>query len=197
MRRSLPAVSKFPGFGFRLRNVPGFEQIFQFGHKLLYVLEVEVHGGESYVGDFVVPAEAVHDQFADFAGLALSFGGFDHEGFCLVHDLLEFTDRYRTLFTGAHQSIEDFLAVKTLAASVFLDHHVGDFFDALVGGEALLALEAFAAAADGVGLFTLARIHNFVVFKPAKGAFHALGCALEVKMIVAGDAGRIGSQCFR
>ena len=84
------------------------------------------------------------------------------------------------------------MAVKTLAASVFLYHHVGDFVDALVGGEALFALQAFAAAADGIRFLAFARIHNFVIFKPAKGAFHALGYTSEVKVIVAGDAGSNG-----
>jgi len=61
-------------------------------------------------------------------------------------------------------------------ACFFLHHHVRDFVDALVGGEALFALQAFAAAANGIRFFAFARIHDFVIFEPAKGAFHALVC---------------------
>src|ERR1019366_1243187 len=114
------------------------------------------------------------------------------KGLGFIDDLLEPADRHRALFTGAHQAVEHFLAVKTFAAPVFLYHHVGNFVDALVGGKALFALQAFAAAADGVRFLAFPRIHDFVIFKPAEGAFHALGYAGLVKTIVAGDAGRGG-----
>jgi hypothetical protein len=178
--------------GFPLRFGSGFEQIFKFSHEFLDVFEVEIDGGEPDIGDFVVAAQAIHDQLADFAGLALALRGFDNKGFGFIDDLLEPADRYRALFAGAHQSVENFLAVKTLAAPVFFYHHVRNFVDALVGGEALFALQAFAAAADGIRFLAFARIHDFVIFKPAKGAFHALGYASEVKEIVAGWAGRNG-----
>src|SRR5216684_2499252 len=172
----------------------GFQQIFKLGHEFLHVFEVQIDGCEPYIRDFVVAAEAVHDELADFAGFALTLGGLDDEGLGFIHDLLELADGYRALLAGAHQAVENFLAVKTFAASVFLYHHVGDFVDALVGGEALFALEAFAASADGIRFLALARIHDFVIFKPAKGAFHALGYTSEVKVIVAGYAGGNGGD---
>src|ERR1700674_2397304 len=184
--------SAFPGFPLRFGS--GFQQVFQFRHEFLDVLEVEIDRCESYIRDFVVAAQAVHDKLADFAGFALALRGFDNKGFGFIDDLLEPADRYRALFAGAHQAVENFLAVKTLAASIFLYDHVRDFVDALVGGEALFALQAFAAAADGIGFLSFARIHDFVIFKPAKGAFHALGYSSEVKVIVAGYAGRNGRR---
>jgi hypothetical protein len=45
---------------------------------------------------------------------------------------------------------------ETLVAAVFFDHHVGDFVDAFVGGEALVAAFALASSADGVGFFAFA-----------------------------------------
>src|SRR5450631_1628901 len=182
-------------FGFALRFgrvllflfACGFEQVLQFRHEFLHVFEVEIDGGEPYVRDLVITAQAVHDELTDFAGLALALGGLDDEGLGFIDDLLEFADGYRALLTGAHEAVENFLPVETLAASVFLYHHVRNFVDALVGGEALFALQAFAAAADGIRFLTFTRIHDFVIFKPAKGAFHALGYTQEFKMIVAGD----------
>jgi hypothetical protein len=64
------------------------------------------------------------------------------------------------------------LAVELFAPAVFLDHHVRDFVDALVGGEALAALQALAAAADRFRLFALARVDYLVIRKTAKRTFH-------------------------
>src|ERR1700686_421319 len=170
----------------------GFQQILQLRHEFLDVFEVEIDRCESYIRDFVVAAQAVHNQLADFAGFALPLGGLDDKSFGFIDDLLELADRHGALLAGSHQSVEHFLSVKTLTAAVFFYHHVWNFVDALVGGEALFALQAFAAAADGIRFLALARIHDFVIFKPAKGAFHALGRTSEFKTIVAGDAGRDG-----
>ena len=178
--------------GFPLRFGRGFQQVFELGHEFLDVFEVEIDGCKPDIRDFVVAAQAVHDELADFTGFALALGGLDDEGLGFIDDLLELADGYGALLACAHQTVENFLAVKTLTASVFLYHHVGDFVDALVGGEAFFALQAFAAAADGIRFLALARIHDFVIFKPAKGAFHALGYTSEVKVIVAGDAGSNG-----
>src|SRR5450631_3571797 len=178
-------ITRF-GFALRLGRVLlflfacGFEQVLQLRHEFLHVFEIEIDGGEPYVRDLVITAQAVHDELTDFAGLALALGGLDDEGLGFIDDLLEFADGYRALLAGAHEAVEHFLPVETLAASVFLYHHVRNFVDALVGGEALFALQAFAAAANGIRFLALARIHDFVIFKPAKGAFHALGCTQEI-----------------
>src|SRR5580700_3192414 len=138
------------GFAFRLWRVFCFQQILQLRHKLLYVFEIEIYGSEPYISNLVVAAEPVHDQLADFARLTLAFSRFDDEGFGFIDDLLELADRHWALLAGVHQAVENFLAVKTLAAPIFLYHHVGNFVDALIGGEALFAFQAFAAAADGI-----------------------------------------------
>ena len=57
---------------------------------------------------------------------------------------------------GLQQAAQHFLPLELLAAAVFLHHHVGDFVDALIGGKALVASLALAAAADGIGFFALA-----------------------------------------
>ncbi len=158
---------------FRLRvRLLGFEQILQLGHEFLNVLKIQVDRGKPYVRDFVVPPQSIHDQLADFAGLPLSLRRFDDEGFRLVHDLLELADRDWPLFARPQQAIQNFLAVKFLPAPVLFHHHVRDLIDTLVGGEALLALQALPAAADRIGFFALARIHDLVVGVAAKRTFH-------------------------
>ena len=137
-----------------------------------------------------MPTKPVHYQFADFARFTFALSGFDDEGLRLVHNLLQSADRHRTLLTGSHEAVEHLLPVESLPAAVFFYHHVGNFVDALVSGEALLALQAFAAAADGICFLALARIHDFVIFKPAKGAFHALECTRKFNLIVAGNGRR-------
>ena len=130
--------SAFPDFPLRFGR--GFQQVFQFGHELLNVFEVEIDGGEAHIRDFVVPPQAVHDEFANLAGLALALGGFNHKSLGLIDNLLEPADRDGSLLARTHQAIEHFLAVKALAATVLLNHHLRDFGDALVCRKALFAL---------------------------------------------------------
>ena len=165
-----------------------FSQLLQLRHELLDVLEIEIDGGKPDVGDFVVAPQPVHDQFPDFAGLAFPLRRLDHEAFGLVDDLLQLADRHRPLLAGPQQPVQNFLTVEFFPPTVLFHHHVGNFIDALVRGKAFSALQAFPAAADGIGFLALARIHHFVIRKPAKRTLHALGCSSEFKTIVAGDA---------
>ena len=90
--------------------------------------------------------------------------------------------RTRTYLQPAYaaQTLQNFLTVKAFPTPIFLDHHVGNFVDALIGREALLALQTLAASADRIRFFALARIDHLVIFKPAEGALHmALGVAQE------------------
>ena len=61
-------------FALHFRYLFGLEQVLQFGHELLDIFEIEVDRGEADVCHFVIAPQAVHDQFADFAGLAFAFG---------------------------------------------------------------------------------------------------------------------------
>jgi len=70
------------------------------------------------------------------------------------------------------QAGEQLLPVEFLTPTVFFHHHVWDFVDTLVGGEALLALETLAAPADKLALFAFARIHHFVIDETAEGTLH-------------------------
>src|ERR1700731_4677274 len=116
--------------------------------------------------------QAFHDQFPDFAGLALTFCRIDHERLRFVHNLLQLADWYRTLLTSAQKTVEHLLAVKLLPTAILLHDHVRDFVDALVGSKSFTALQTLAPAADGLRLFALARVDHLIIRKSAKGTFH-------------------------
>jgi hypothetical protein len=98
-------------------------------------------------------------------------GASTRKGLGGVHDGFQLAGRHGPLFAGAQQAAEHLLPVEALAAAVFLDHHVGDFVDALVGGEAAIAALALPPPPDGVGLFALARVHHPILPETAIGHF--------------------------
>src|ERR1700684_282013 len=152
-----------------------FQQIFQLRHELLHVLEVHIDGSESHVRDFVELLELVHDHLADFGGGQLALGRVVHHAFDVVDDRFEFRRRHRALFARLQQSLQNFLAFEPFAAAIFFDDHVGNFIDALVGGEAAAALQAFAAAANRVAGTAFARIDYLVIDVGTERALHSAG----------------------
>src|SRR5580704_808937 len=150
----------------------GFYQVSQLVHEFFDIFEIQVDRGETDIGYLVVAPQAIHDELTEFAGLALALLRLDDEGFGFIDDLLEFADGDGPLLAGAQQAVENFLAVELFAAAVFLDHHVRDFVDTLVGGKPLAALQAFAASADGFRLLALAGVDYLIFSKSAKRTFH-------------------------
>src|SRR6185437_10898106 len=99
--RRIESLDRFQR-GFRLRLCfLGLQQVFQFRHKFLHVFKVEIDRCKPNIRDFVVAAQAIHDELADFAGLALALRRLDHKTFGLIHDLLQIADRDRPLFACA------------------------------------------------------------------------------------------------
>src|SRR6185437_15954653 len=82
-------------------------------------------------------------------------------------------------------SAENFLPLEFLAAAVFLDDHVGNFIQALIGGEALLATLTFASPPDGIGFLAFARIDNSVLCESTVGALHRYSLILSIAAIFA------------
>src|SRR5260370_7568599 len=149
------------------------QQILQLAHEFLDVLEIHVHAREAHVRNFVELLQAVHDHFADFGGGQLALGGFVHDAFDFVNDAFKLGRRHRPFFAGFQQALQNFLALEAFATAILLDDHVGNFVDALVGGEAASTFEAFAAAANGVAAAAFARINHLVVYVRTERAFHS------------------------
>src|SRR5205807_2448725 len=100
------------------------------------------------VRDLIDQLEAVHDQFADLAGGALALRRINHVLLHLIDNLLHFPHGDWTLFAGPQHSSQYFLAFELLSPAVLFHHHVRNLVDSFIGGEALFALQALAAAAN-------------------------------------------------
>jgi hypothetical protein len=148
------------------------EELFEFSFEFVDVFEVAVNAGEADIGDGVEILEVFHEELADFGGGSLSFGGVHEEGFGFIDEVFEFCGGDGSFFAGAEESVEDFAAFEFFAAAIFFDDHVGDFVDALVGGEAFVASLTLAASADGVSFFAFARVNDAVLGEPAIRALH-------------------------
>jgi hypothetical protein len=149
------------------------QKVFEFGHEFLDVLEVHVDTGETDVGDFVEFLEAMHDHLADFGGSKFAFRRVVDHPFDFIDDGFKLGRGNGSLFASLQEALEDFLALETLAATVLLDHHVRDFVDAFVGGEAAGTFQALPAATDGVAGAAFAGIDYLVIEVGAERTFHA------------------------
>src|SRR4051812_9523311 len=96
--------------------------------------------------------------------------------FDIVQQGVDVAGAYRQLGAGAGYAGPDFLSRVLLASTVLLDHDQGGLY-ALIGGEALTALQAFTAASDTV--IRLARVGDLRIVVAAVGAFHPVGWSLE------------------
>ena len=90
----------------------------------------------------------------------------------LVCGVFQLGQRDWALFAGAEHAVEDLVAVKLLAAAVTLDDDDGQTLDGLIGGEPLLTLQAFAAAADAQTIVRVAGIDDFAFLIAAIRALH-------------------------
>ena len=149
------------------------EEILEFGHEFLDILEIHIDTGEADVSDLIELFEAMHDHFADLGGGQFAFGGFVNHAFDFVDDGFEFGCGNGALFTSFEEALEDLLALEAFAAAIFFDDHVGDLVNALVSGKAPRAFETFAAAADGVAGTALAGIDYLVVEMRAERTLHS------------------------
>src|SRR5713226_591436 len=153
---------------------PILQQIFQLRHELLHVLEIHVDGCEPHIGHFIQLFQPLHDQFSDLRGGQLAFRGVVYHAFDFVHDSFEFGRRHRSLLASLEQPLQNLSTLKPFPAPVFLDDHVGDFVNALVGGEAASAFEALAAAANGVAGAAFAGVNHLIVHVRAERTLHSV-----------------------
>jgi hypothetical protein len=114
----------------------------------------------------------IHDQLTDLVGGSFALRGIHQERLGLVHDRFQFGGGDGALFAGAQEAAQHLLAFEFFPAAVFLHHHVGDFVNALVGSEALVATLAFATAANRVCFFAFARIYHSILREATIRAFH-------------------------
>jgi len=144
-----------------------FQQAFQLGHEFLHVLEIHVNRSEADVGDFV---ELLRPRMiiSPISEVVTRARWLRAPPLRSRRRWLQSGSSNRAFLASFQQALENFLALEAFTAPVFLGHHVWNFVDAFVGGEAAGTLEAFASAADGVAGAAFAGIDHFVVNWRAK-----------------------------
>src|SRR6185503_12329037 len=123
-------------------------QRLQLVHEFGNVLELQIHGSKTYIGDFIKLFQSAHDLLADLTRWPLALRRFLHIFFDRVHNAVQFRRRHRTLFTSSQKSGHNLVAVERLATAILLDHHVGDFVDSFIRSEAPFAFQTFAPPPD-------------------------------------------------
>src|SRR6266568_4269343 len=144
----------------------GVEDGLGFLDQIVEGFEASIDAGEAHVGHLIEAAEALGDQLADdLAGDFLVVVAVD-VFFNFIHEAFELFEFDGAFVAGAFEAGEQFLPVEGDSSSIFFNDRQADvFLDAFVGGEALFAMEAEAAAADGPIPFSGARIdHLQVIF---------------------------------
>lgn len=159
---------------FSRRFVPGAHEIFEFGHEFSDVLESQVDGCKPYIGNIIERLKTFHYDLSDLAGLKFAIGSILHVSLDLVDDRLKLSRGYGTFFTGAQQARHYLVPLECLALTIFFDDHVRDLVDPLVRREPAGTIQAFAAAADRIPVFRLARIDDLIFKMSAKRAAHNL-----------------------
>ena len=93
-------------------------------------------------------------------------------GLDVVDEGLELLDRYVALGARDDEASEELAAIERLGGAIALDHHERHLFATLVGGEAIPALQALPAAADGVLRLGGARVDDLRLIVPAERTPH-------------------------
>src|SRR3954470_13980192 len=138
------------------------------GLELVEVAEVAVHGRELDRGDRVEHGEGALREVADLAGLDLRTAP-PHRRRDRLRQLHQLLRTHGPLVGGPLEPSQELLAVESLATAVALENRdVG--LSALVCGEAVAAVAAFATAADGIAGFP--GVDHRGRFRSAVGAMH-------------------------
>src|SRR5882672_9511116 len=96
-----------------------------------------------------------------------------HHGFDFIDNGFKLGRRHRPLLASFQQTLQNFLTFESFAAAVLLDHHVRNFINPLVRGEAPSAFQALPPAPNGVAAAALSRINYFVVDMRTERALHS------------------------
>ena len=100
-------------------------------HERIDVFEFTVNGSKANIGDFVDLLELIHGISADERGRHFAVERVLQERFNLVYDALQCFKRYGAFFAGAQKTVQQLVAVKSLAGFIFFyndhRHSLNDF----------------------------------------------------------------------
>jgi hypothetical protein len=140
--------------------------------KLINILKIAVHTGKAHVGYFVEFFQLAHDELAYAGALDFAQAQVEEFFFYALDGAVYLLGADWAFAQGQGEAGLQFAALVFDTAAIFFDD--GGVVDlwALVGGEALFARAALAAAADEVGVFRDAGVDDLGVEVVAKRAFH-------------------------
>ena len=118
--------------------------------------------------------QLLHDKLTDDLAGTLAFERAEQLLLDVIDDLFQLHQRNRAFLARLHQTIEQLLLVVRLPRAIALDQHKRHALHRLVGGEALGAGKALAAAADAAALLRRAGVDDLAFLVTAVGAFHGL-----------------------
>ena len=153
------------------------DEVFDFGEELGGVAEAAEDGGVAEEGDFVDFFEFVHDFASDDGGGDFAFVfGFDFVGDVVDEDV-ELGVGDGALDGGVGDGGAELGVGEVFVAAVALDDGEDGFDDFFVGGVAVAAGDADAAAADDFAVADGAGVDDLVVGLGTLGAAHGGECA--------------------
>lgn len=149
-----------------------FFEALDFADELPDVFELAVDGDVADVGDRVDLVEFVHDLGTDDVGgdfgevVAVEFGEDFFDG------AVEAVHGDGAFFAGLDEAAHEFFAMDGLACAVAFDDAEFGAFDLFVGGVAVGAAEALAAAADGGAVLRHSGVEDLIFERAALNAPH-------------------------
>jgi hypothetical protein len=131
--------------------------------KLVNILKIAVHAGKAYVGYFVELFQLAHDELAYAGALDFAQAQVEEFFFYALYGAVYLLGADGAFAQGEVEAGLQFAALVLYAAAIFFDDGGEVDLGALVGGEALFAGAALAAAADKVGVFRDAGVDDLGV----------------------------------
>src|SRR6202035_1496935 len=143
------------------------------GFEILGFAEIAVDRGEAHIGDVVELAQVRHHGFADRFGRDFAFAHAFEFADDLRHHLVDALGIDRALAAGDLHRTQQFIAVERHAPAVALDDDQFAQLHPLESGEAEIAGQADATAADDGGILRRPRILHLGIEAAATRTTHA------------------------
>ena len=136
------------------------------------VLEAAIDRRKTNVGNLVQTLELAHHQLANLTGIDFTLARGQQLLLDAVYGRIDRIGRHRSLAQRQHETAPELRRLEFAAAAILLDDDGHRQFDTLIGGEALVAMIAAAAAADAVPLVGRPGIHHLCIFVLAVRTTH-------------------------
>jgi len=146
------------------------------------VLKFAVDAGEADIGNMVGLFQPGHDQVADSVAMYLRPAHLVKLDFNIVNETVGGAGGEGSFFTGLTDARQELFAVELLAAAVLFNDEKARPLQTLVGGEAQIALQTLAPAADAV--VNVTGVDNLRIVIAAERTIHATSPQTVVSRLI-------------